>query len=313
MRLGAHLPLIDFESRGYDLRLLTSYTDAARDLGFDALASNDHITFQRPWLDGIVALSSVVERSGDMLLATTVSLPAVRGPAVLAKAAAAIDILSGGRLVLGVGPGSSVNDYQAVGLPFEERWARLDESVQVLRRHLRGSSAPFDGRFYKTTAELEPRPLQGGGIPIWIGSWGSEAGLRRVARLGDGWLASAYNTSPDQLQAGRKKLDIMLEQAGKPPTGFPTSLATMWTYVTSDPATGDRYLAALAKMLNRTVPSVAPQVLVGPPEECAAKLSSYARAGVDTLFVWPLSDETTQLELLVREVGPLLAEMVAGC
>jgi alkanesulfonate monooxygenase SsuD/methylene tetrahydromethanopterin reductase-like flavin-dependent oxidoreductase (luciferase family) len=114
------------------------------------------------------------------------------------------------------------------------------------------------------------------------------------------------------LQAGREKLDIMLKDAGKPPASFPMSLATMWTYVTSDPATGDRYLAALAKMLNRPAQDVAKQVLVGPPEECAAKLSSYARAGVDTLFVWPLSDETTQLELLVREVAPLLAEMVAG-
>jgi alkanesulfonate monooxygenase SsuD/methylene tetrahydromethanopterin reductase-like flavin-dependent oxidoreductase (luciferase family) len=312
MRLGAHLPLIDFEGRGYDGRLLISFTDAARDLGFDALASNDHIRFQRPWLDGIVALSSVVERSGDMLLATTVSLPALRGPAVLAKTAAAIDILSGGRLVLGVGPGSSVSDYEVVGLPFEERWSRLDESVQVLRTYLTGSTGSFEGRFYRTTAELEPRPSRTDGIPIWIGSWGSEAGLRRVARLGDGWLASAYNTSPEQLQAGRKKLDVMLEHAGKPPTNFPMSLATMWTYVTSDTATRDRYLAALAKMLNRPVQSVAPGVLIGPPEECAAKLSSYARVGVDTLFIWPLSDETTQLQLLMREVAPLLAEMVPG-
>jgi alkanesulfonate monooxygenase SsuD/methylene tetrahydromethanopterin reductase-like flavin-dependent oxidoreductase (luciferase family) len=312
MRLGAHLPLIDFEGRGYDGRLLISFTDAARDLGFDALASNDHIRFQRPWLDGIVALSSVVERSGDMLLATTVSLPALRGPAVLAKTAAAIDILSGGRLVLGVGPGSSVSDYEVVGLPFEERWSRLDESVQVLRTYLTGSTGSFEGRFYRTTAELEPRPSRTDGIPIWIGSWGSEAGLRRVARLGDGWLASAYNTSPEQLQAGRKKLDVMLEHAGKPPTNFPMSLATMWTYVTSDTATRDRYLAALAKMLNRPVQNVAPGVLIGPPEECAAKLSSYARVGVDTLFIWPLSDETTQLQLLMREVAPLLAEMVPG-
>jgi alkanesulfonate monooxygenase SsuD/methylene tetrahydromethanopterin reductase-like flavin-dependent oxidoreductase (luciferase family) len=312
MRLGAHLPLIDFEGRGYDGRLLISFTDAARDLGFDALASNDHITFQRPWLDGIVALSSVVERSGDMLLATTVSLPVVRGPAVLAKAAAAIDILSGGRLVLGVGPGSSVSDYEVVGLPFEERWSRLDEALQVLRTYLTGSTASFEGRFYKSTAELEPRPSQAGGIPIWIGSWGSEAGLRRVARLGDGWLASAYNTSPDQLQAGRKMLEVMLELAGKPPTNFPMSLATMWTYVTSDLATRDRCLGALAKMLNRPVQDVARQVLVGPPEACAAKLSSYARVGVDTLFIWPLADETAQLELLVREVAPLVAEMVPG-
>jgi hypothetical protein len=125
-------------------------------------------------------------------------------------------------------------------------------------------------------------------------------------------LPSAYNTSPEQLEAARKKLDVMLEEAGKPPTSFPMSLSTMWTYVTSDPATRERYLRALAKMLNRPLEDVAPQVLIGPAEECSPKLGSYARIGVDTLFVWPLSDETAQLELLVREVAPLLAEMVPG-
>jgi alkanesulfonate monooxygenase SsuD/methylene tetrahydromethanopterin reductase-like flavin-dependent oxidoreductase (luciferase family) len=130
-----------------------------------------------------------------MLLATTVSLPIVRGPAALAKAAAAIDILSGGRLLLGVGPGSAARDYQVVGHPFEERWSRLDESVRVLRSQLKGSAPPFEGRFYNTAEELEPRPNRPNGPPIWIGSWGSEAGLRRVARLGDGWLASAIQIS----------------------------------------------------------------------------------------------------------------------
>jgi hypothetical protein len=125
-------------------------------------------------------------------------------------------------------------------------------------------------------------------------------------------LPSAYNTSPEQLVAARNKLDVMLEDAGKPATSFPMSLSTKWSYVTSDPAARERYLRALTKMLNRPVEDVAPQVLVGPAEECAAKLGSYACIGVDTLFVWPLSDETAQLELLVREVAPLLAEMVPG-
>jgi alkanesulfonate monooxygenase SsuD/methylene tetrahydromethanopterin reductase-like flavin-dependent oxidoreductase (luciferase family) len=184
MRLGAHLPLIDFEGRGYDGRLLISFTDAARDLGFDALASNDHIRFQRPWLDGIVALSSVVERSGDMLLATTVSLPALRGPAVLAKTAAAIDILSGGRLVLGVGPGSSVNDYEVVGLPFEERWSRLDESVQVLRTYLTGSTGSFEAVF----TELR-RSLNQGRAGQTAFRFGSAAGVQR--QVCDAWRAWA--------------------------------------------------------------------------------------------------------------------------
>jgi len=131
-----------------------------------------------------------------MTLATTVALPVVRGPVALAKNLAAIDLLSGGRLVVGVGPGSSARDYAAVGVPFEERWKRLDEAVQALRVLWGGEGPPYRGEFYSTEGvSLEPHPAQRSGPPIWIGSWGSEAGLRRVARLGDGWLASAYNTT----------------------------------------------------------------------------------------------------------------------
>ena len=122
MEYGAHLPQLE----PIDVAGLTSYARTARGLGFRALSANDHLVFQRPWLDGIVALASVVEASGDLTLATTVSLPVVRGPAALAKAAAALDLLSGGRLVLGVGPGSSRADYDLAGVDFEERWPRFD-------------------------------------------------------------------------------------------------------------------------------------------------------------------------------------------
>ena len=136
MEYGAHLPLLDLDGRGSDVAGLTSYARTARELGYRALTANDHLVFQRPWLDGIVALASVVEASGDLTLATTVSLPVVRGPAALAKAAAALDMLSGGRLVLGVGPGSSRADYALAGVEFEERWPRFDAAVRELRAHL---------------------------------------------------------------------------------------------------------------------------------------------------------------------------------
>src|SRR5215467_8793379 len=158
MRYGAHLPLIDFDGAGWTPSTLASYVDAARDLGYDFITVNDHLAFARPWLDGFVALASVVERSGDMRLATTVSLPVIRGPAALAKAAAALDIVSGGRLVLGVGPGSSEHDYRCARVSFDERWPRLDESIRVLRAQLKADE-PFDGHYYATDP-LEPRPTQ---------------------------------------------------------------------------------------------------------------------------------------------------------
>ena len=306
MKYGAHLPLIDFDGSGWKPGDLASYTDAARQLGFDFISANDHLVFENPWLDGMVALASVLERSGHMQLATTVSLPVVRGPAALAKAAAALDIMSGGRLILGVGPGSSERDYESAGLSFDERWPRLDESIRFLRAHLTTGAPGFEGRFYSTKLALLPRPVRDEGPPMWIGSWGSDAGLRRVARLADGWLASAYNLTPAQASAARTKLAHALAKRGRHIDGFPCSLATMWTYVTEDYRARETHLSVLARMLNRPAAQLREQVLIGPPEDCAATLRAYSNAGIDHVFVWPTADAEEQLERVMHDVVPLV-------
>jgi alkanesulfonate monooxygenase SsuD/methylene tetrahydromethanopterin reductase-like flavin-dependent oxidoreductase (luciferase family) len=306
MQYGAHLPLIDFDRSGWMPNTLASYTETARQLGYSCVSCNDHLEYQKPWLDGIVGLASVVEHSGQMQVATTVSLPVVRGPAVLAKAASALDIISGGRLVLGVGPGSSARDYQLAGVDFNERWPRLDESIKILRRHLGADMQPFRGRFYAASTPLEPRPTRPGGVPIWIGSWGSDTGLRRVARLGDGWLASAYNTTPALVADARERLGRALARSGRSLDGFECSLATMWTYVTEDRATRDAYQLILERMLSRPAEALGQQVLVGPAETCAAVLRAYARAGIDRVFIWPLGDAERQLERFAQDVLPLV-------
>ena len=150
MEFGAHLPLMDFGGHPYTLDHLVAYTKAAAQLGFGALSVNDHMVFSVPWLDGPVALAAVMEHSGEMTLATTVALAVVRGPVPVAKTLGAIDRLSGGRLVVAVGPGSSADDYAAVGLDFSERWQRFDEAIGALRALWRPDGAPFVGRFYST-------------------------------------------------------------------------------------------------------------------------------------------------------------------
>src|SRR3954447_23185599 len=122
MEFGVHLPLMEFGSEGQSLARLLAAVDAARRCGFAAVSVNDHFLFQTPWLDGPTALAAVIERSGKMQLATTVSLVSLRGPVPLAKTLAALDLLSDGRVIAGVGPGSSARDYEALGVPFEERW-----------------------------------------------------------------------------------------------------------------------------------------------------------------------------------------------
>jgi alkanesulfonate monooxygenase SsuD/methylene tetrahydromethanopterin reductase-like flavin-dependent oxidoreductase (luciferase family) len=304
MQYGAHLPLIDFDGDGWRPDELNAYVDAARETGFSAISANDHLVFQRPWLDGLVALASVIHRTGDMMLATTVSLPVVRNPIALAKQAAAIDIISGGRLVLGIGPGSSSRDYVLMGLNFEERWRRFEEAIRVLRCHLCGEVFN-EGAFYPVEDLLQPSPSRPN-VPIWLGSWGSDAGLRRVARLADGWLASAYNTTPFELRSARDNLAVELRKRGKDPEGFPCGLATMWTYVTDTGAERHAQLMKLSQMLNRPPGGLGDQVIIGPAEECARKLRAYAEAGVDTVFIWPLADGTEQLERFMTKVAPLV-------
>ena len=263
-----HLPLLAFDGEPLSAERVRDVAETARETGFAALAANDHLVFQRPWLDGPTALASVIERSGSMTLAMTASLAVVRGPVAVAKALAATDLLSGGRLIAAIGAGSSRRDYEAVGIPFEERWARYDEALKVLR----------------TLVD----------IPLWVASWGSRAGLRRVAAAGDGWLASAYNTTPERFAAG-------LTQLGD----IPNALATMWTWITDDRASAERMLRdVLAPMLGRTPDELRATTCIGSPEHCAELLSRYADAGCRRVYLWPLGDERRQLERIAGTYRP---------
>ena len=303
---GAHLPLMDFGGHPYTFDHLAAYTDTAARLGFSALSVNDHLVFSVPWLDGPTALAAMIEHSGVMTLATTVSLPVVRGPVPLAKSLAAIDRLAGGRLIVAVGPGSSEKDYECVDIDFAERWARLDESIGALRALWRADGPPFEGRFYSTRGvSLDPHPASRGGPPIWVGSWGSDAGLRRTARLADGWLASAYNTTPTAFGEAWARLQELLPAHGKDPDSFPNALATMWFHITDSRAEADRVMQErLVPTIHRPEEDLRSRLPVGPAETFAEKLSEFARAGVQRVYVWPVVDEAHQIERFWDEVRP---------
>ena len=298
MDFGVHLPLIAWDETPFDLASLTEYARTADRLGFAAVSMNDHLVHRSPWLDGPTALASVLASTGEMTVATTIALAVVRGPGPLAKALAAIDRLSGGRLVVGVGPGSSERDYQAMGIAWDERWPRFEEAVQALRALLRPDGAPFEGAFYSTDGmELLPGPLQPGGPPIWIGSWGSEAGLRRVARFADGWLASGYNTTPEAFGDALQRLRGHLRQAGKDSERFPNTIATMFLHLTEDAAAADAVLTdVLAPTLRRPPEELRERLLVGPAGECADKLARFEAAGAERVLVWPVGEALHQLE-----------------
>jgi len=308
MDYGLHLPLLDFGGNPFTLDHLIAYAETAQQLGFSALAANDHLVYSKPWLDGPTALAAVLSHSGHMDLATTVSLPIIRGPVALAKSLGTIDRLSGGRLIACVGPGSSARDYAAVGIPFEERWKRLDEAIQTLRSLWNREGTVFKGNFYNTEGiVLEPFPAQKSGPPIWVGSWGSEAGLRRIARLADGWLASGYNTTPELFSKAWRQLQEFLVAASKDASSFPNAIATMWMYITENERDAERMLnEVLAPALNRPVTELRERLPIGSAQNCAEKLAAYQSVGVQRVYLWPLADESEQIKIFMEQVAPLI-------
>ena len=126
---------------------------------------------------------------------------------------------------------------------------------------------------------------------------GLRCGAERVARLGDGWFASAYNTTPADFRAARESLAEELRARDREPESFPNALVTMWTWITDDAADADRVLRdVLAPMLRRDPDALREQLCVGPPERCAELLSRYAEAGCRRVHIWPLGDEPRQIE-----------------
>ena len=293
MRLGVHLPLADLgggQPTGEELR---TYTRTARELGYSTLAANDHLVWGRPWLDGPTTLASVLSEAGDMTLATSITLPVVRHPVVVAKMLTTLASLAQGPVVGGLGPGSSRADYQAVGIPFEERWARFDEALRMVRPLVRGEPTT-PGTYYAAEARLSPIPER---VPqVWFGSWGSDRRLAAMAAVADGWFASAYNATPDQYRAARVRLDDHLRAAGREPEDFPDAIATMWLYVTDSRREAEQVLTeVLAPALNRD-PGQLPDLPIGSAQRCAEVLAGYAAAGAREALVWPIRDALHQLE-----------------
>jgi alkanesulfonate monooxygenase SsuD/methylene tetrahydromethanopterin reductase-like flavin-dependent oxidoreductase (luciferase family) len=173
-----------------------------------------------------------------------------------------------------------------------------------------GLPPPAACRHYRVpAAPLLPTPRRSTPVPLWIGSWGSKAGMRRVARLGDGWLASAYNTAPDAFGAAKRSLSEQLDSQGRDPTGFPNALVTMWTWISDDAGKADRMVReVLAPLLRRDPDTLRDQVCVGPAGRCAELLRRYADAGCERVYLWPLGDEPQQIELAAAAVLPAVAE-----
>src|SRR5574341_282982 len=130
---GVHLPVMRFvDEVPISRKQIISFAQKAEELGYDSLSVNDHIVFRTGWLDAISSLSAIAATTSRIKIGTSVLNIVVRNPVICVKVLSSIDILSSGRLFAGLGPGSSRGDYDACGIPFQDRWKRFSEALEVV-------------------------------------------------------------------------------------------------------------------------------------------------------------------------------------
>jgi len=335
MRIGLGFPT-GREGQTYPVsyvrpRELASVARRAEELGFSSLWGNDHLTTppgMRSMLDGpanyyeplitFATLAGVTERLRFM---TSVIVLPQRDPLMVAKQAATLDVLSGGRLMLGVGIGGYRDEIEAIRPEMQgaHRGVFMDESLQAMRLLFDETRASMDGRYVRfRDVDLAPRPVQQP-FPIYLSATGP-AGLRRVARLATHWVAAG--SSPEVLTATRAKLDAALVEEGRRPADVETHLQT-WLCFGHDRAEAEARLKR-SQHFQRTlhhqsglneaqgVEQFRAGNLLGPPDEVIEQLRAFERAGVSHLGVVIVGNSMDELaadmEQLAARVLPAFGQ-----
>jgi probable F420-dependent oxidoreductase len=301
---GPWLPTID------EMRTLVELIDRG---GYDSLWVGDHISFALPIFDPLLQLAQAAVVSRRLQLGTAVYLLPLRHPTPVAKQVSTLDHLTEGRFIFGVGVGGEFpKEYEACGVPIGERGARLSESLAVMRKLWSGEPASHAGRFFQfEDVKMQPPPRQAGGPPIWCGGR-SDAALRRIGRLTDGWMS--YVVTPDQFREGLKKI---AEAAGAVGRVFDRGFGTSHLLFTRVDDTYEKALDAATLSLSTRYAmdfrkAAQRYCALGPPAEVVDSIRRFHAAGVRHLildFVGPYEERYAEIERFARDALPLLADL----
>jgi probable F420-dependent oxidoreductase len=230
MKLAVEFPSVAYREGPEGVVRLARAVEA---VGYDQIDMFDHVVMgfpaegrppgpynpAMPILEALMTLSHLAAVTTRVGLGTEVLVLPQRHPTLVAKQVSTLDTLSGGRVRLGVGVGWQESEYEALGEDFHTRGARMDEATRLLRAYWGEARVDFEGRHYRIAAiAMEPKPPQGRAIPIWIGG-NSEAALRRVGQLGDGWLGNRINDAADAKRAF-EAIGRSAEAAGRDPAAI---------------------------------------------------------------------------------------------
>ncbi len=275
-------------------------------LGYDSVWTGDHMSFHNPLYESLTLLASYVPITRRIKLGVAVYLLALRAPAVAAKMTATLDVLSGGRLVLGVGVGGeNPKEFELCGVPHKERGARVTEGIDVVRALWRDTPATFNGRFTRfTSVSIDPKPVQQP-PPIWIGGR-SDAALARAGRQGDGWVS--YVVHADRYAQSLDKIRAAADAAGRSMDRF-TAAHLVFITVGRDYETAKKaWVSVLSRRYNQDFePLVQRYGVIGTPEQCAEQLERFRAAGCNYFLMSAIGDprdERAQHEAIAAEILP---------
>jgi alkanesulfonate monooxygenase SsuD/methylene tetrahydromethanopterin reductase-like flavin-dependent oxidoreductase (luciferase family) len=174
---------------------------AARDAGIHSVWMLNHYLGNMPTLQPLPALAAVAEHAGDMFLGTNMFILPLRHPVSAAEDFATLDQITGGHAIAGLGMGYRGNEFDSFGIPMDERVARYEESVELMRALWSTDEVTFEGTHFTVRGQkIGIPPVQAGGPPVWVGAGVHKAGARRAARLGDAWIVPPH-AEPEKLKA----------------------------------------------------------------------------------------------------------------
>jgi len=247
---------------------IVTVAQQAEALGFDSVWVSDHIVVPRSaiprfgevFFEPFTTLAYVAGKTRRIRLGTSVIILPYRHPLFMGKALATLDVLSGGRLIVGAAVGWLAEEFEALGIPFAERGARSDEALKVMRALWTETEPRFEGRFFRFSGiKAEPKPLQKPHPPIWIGG-NSPATFRRAAEFADAWHPS--HRPVEEIAAGARQFKALAKARGRDPKSLEIVAR-----------------APLRVITNGDAPEPRP-LLVGTPEQIVNDIGKYKEAGV---------------------------------
>lgn len=286
------------------------YTTRIEELGYDSAWTSEHLFFYVPMFDCMTVLAAMAAVTERVKLGTAVTLLPLRQPAWTAKEVATVDIISDGRVILGVGVGGEYpKEFEAAGVPVKERGARMDEAIRVMKLLYTENNVTFDGRFtHLPGVTLGPKPRQPGGPPIWVAGR-SDAAIKRAATLGDGYVP--YLFSPERFKDGWAKVRELAEKAGRDPNAITPAIYQFVALADSYEEGKKAAIADLQVRYNQPFDKVVDRyVVMGTPDDCVKRLSDFAGAGVQHFILVPIGLSPAvykpSIEALATDVLPKL-------